>query len=93
MLDIIVYHSVWDFKMEIESKSMGIQGRIINIDGVIGEVDIDGIICETSLSFVPNIAIGDYCLVHAGFALKKIAKGCNTTEDYYGNISCSRRAD
>lgn len=64
---------------------MRIQGRIINIDGVIGEVDINGIICETSLSFVPNIAIGDYCLVHAGFALKKI-----DTEEYYGNISCSR---
>jgi hydrogenase maturation factor len=57
--------------LEIGSKSMGIHGRIVKINGVIGEINVDGIICETSLLFVPNIAVGDYCLVQNGIALKR----------------------
>ncbi len=68
------------------SKLMGIQGKIVKINGVIGEIDIDGIIWETSLLFVPNIAIGDYCLIHNGFALKKI-DGEDVVESLKGSYS------
>jgi hydrogenase maturation factor len=72
--------------LEIGSKSMGIHGRIVKINGVIGEINVDGIICETSLLFVPNIAVGDYCLVQNGIALKKVAKE-DVVESFKGNYS------
>jgi hydrogenase expression/formation protein HypC len=35
-------------------------------------VDFGGILKEISLAFVPDAAVGDYVLVHVGFAISKI---------------------
>lgn len=37
-----------------------------------GRVSFGGIIKEVNLSLVPEVAIGDYLLVHAGFAISTI---------------------
>jgi hydrogenase expression/formation protein HypC len=34
-----------------------------------GQVDFSGIVKEISLAYVPEAQIGDYVIVHAGFAL------------------------
>jgi hydrogenase expression/formation protein HypC len=38
----------------------------------IGRVDFGGIIKEVDLAFVPEANIGDYVVVHVGYALAKI---------------------
>lgn len=37
-----------------------------------GKIDFDGITKEICLSYVPDIKVGDYALVHVGFAMQKL---------------------
>jgi hydrogenase assembly chaperone HypC/HupF len=53
---------------------MGTIGKVIKIDEFVAEVEINGVIREVSISFVPEIKVGDYCIVHAGFILRKVGK-------------------
>ena len=39
-----------------------------------GTVDFGGVRREVCLAFVPEAALGDYVLVHAGFALNKVTE-------------------
>lgn len=38
----------------------------------IGRINYGGIIKEASLAYVPEAAIGDYVIVHVGFALSRM---------------------
>ncbi|EIC28976.1 MULTISPECIES: HypC/HybG/HupF family hydrogenase formation chaperone [Methylomicrobium] len=40
-----------------------------------GRVDFSGIVKEISLAYVPEAQIGDYVIVHAGFALSLLGPG------------------
>ena len=55
---------------------LGIPGRVTEITGegvtMTGKVDFDGIIKEVSLAYVPDISIGDYTIVHVGFAITQL---------------------
>lgn len=52
---------------------LAIPGKIVSIDeGGLANVDIMGIERQTSLDLVPDAKIGDYVLVHAGFAIEII---------------------
>jgi hydrogenase expression/formation protein HypC len=55
---------------------LAIPGRVIETfrehDTLMGKVDFDGIVKKVCLEHVPDIAIGDYALVHVGFALSRI---------------------
>lgn len=37
-----------------------------------GKVDFSGIVKQASLAYVPEVQIGDYVIVHVGFALSKV---------------------
>ena len=59
---------------------LALPGRVVSIknSGTIirtGTVDFGGIRKEVNLSFVPEADIGDYVLVHVGFALNTIDEG------------------
>ena len=55
---------------------LAIPGKITEVyekDSVrMGKVDFDGITKEICLEYVPEIAVGDYTIVHVGFALQKL---------------------
>ena len=55
---------------------LGIPGKIIEIyeqNGLkMGRVDFGGVVRETCLAYVPDAQIGDYTIVHVGFALNLI---------------------
>lgn len=55
---------------------LGIPGKIVEVyeqDGTrMGKVDFDGIVKEICLSFVPEAEVGDYAIVHVGFAITKV---------------------
>ena len=53
---------------------LAIPGRIENITGEdplrrFGTIDFGGVMKEVSLAFVPAAKIGDYVVIHVGFAL------------------------
>ena len=37
-----------------------------------GKVDFGGIVKDINLAYVPDAAVGDYVIVHVGFALSKV---------------------
>ena len=56
---------------------LAIPGKIESIEGRdpltrMGRVNFGGILKEASLAFVPEAKIGDYVIVHVGFALSKL---------------------
>ncbi|MCK9902181.1 hydrogenase assembly protein HypC [Parafrankia colletiae] len=55
---------------------LGIPGRIVatvDVAGLLmGTVDFDGITREVCLAYVPDARIGDYVIVHVGFALNLV---------------------
>jgi hydrogenase expression/formation protein HypC len=55
---------------------LAIPGKVEEIlsegDLRIGRVNFGGVVKRVCLDFVPEIAVGDYTIVHVGFALEKI---------------------
>ena len=52
---------------------LAIPGKIVSIaEGGLASVDIMGIERETSLDLVPDAKVGNYVLVHAGFAIEVV---------------------
>ncbi len=63
---------------------LGIPGKIIKIydssHADYADVDFGGVIKKINVSMVENLKIGDYVLVHAGFAIEILsAKDANET--------------
>jgi len=46
--------------------------RLVRRDGDIGLLELDGIQREVSLALLQDSELGDYLLVHAGFAIGKV---------------------
>jgi hydrogenase expression/formation protein HypC len=56
---------------------LAIPGKVVSISGDesltrMGKIDFSGIVKEASLAYVPEVRIGDYVIVHVGFALSKV---------------------
>ena len=56
---------------------LAIPGKIASISGDdplmrTGKVDFGGILKEVSLAYVPEAKVGDYVIVHVGFALSRV---------------------
>jgi hydrogenase expression/formation protein HypC len=59
----------------IEAMCLGIPGRIVGMtdDGLrMGLVDFGGIRREVCLAYEPDAAVGDYVIVHVGFAISRV---------------------
>lgn len=57
---------------------LGIPGKIIEIydsnNLKMGKVDFNGVTREVCLAYVPEAEIGDYTIIHVGFALNLISE-------------------
>ncbi len=51
---------------------LAIPSKIIKIKDDIGTIDVDGVQRKASLLLLEDAEIGDYVIVHAGFAIHKI---------------------
>ncbi|RMG45248.1 MAG: HypC/HybG/HupF family hydrogenase formation chaperone [Acidobacteria bacterium] len=54
---------------------LGVPGRIVAVDREderLARVDFGGAASDVRLDFVPEAGIGDYVIVHAGFALTRL---------------------
>ena len=51
---------------------LAIPSKIVKIENTIGTIDAGGVKKEISLLLLENARIGDYVIVHAGFAIHKI---------------------
>ena len=46
--------------------------RLIHKTGVQGRVETGGVARDVGLDFLPDANVGDYVLVHAGFAIQRL---------------------
>jgi len=57
---------------------LGVPGKIVEIeenDGLkMAKVDFGGIFREACLDYVPEAKIGDYCVIHVGFAISLLSE-------------------
>jgi hydrogenase expression/formation protein HypC len=51
---------------------LAIPSKIVRIENSMATIDVDGVQREASLLLLEDAAIGDYVIVHAGFAIQKI---------------------
>ena len=56
---------------------LGVPGKIVRVDesalGVpTGRVDFGGVSREVCLAYVPDARVGDYVIVHVGFAISRV---------------------
>lgn len=51
---------------------LAIPSKIVEIDDNIGTIDVDGVKRKASLLLLEEAKVGDYVIVHAGFAIHKI---------------------
>ncbi|OZB58758.1 MAG: hydrogenase assembly protein HupF [Thiomonas sp. 13-66-29] len=51
---------------------LAIPARIAQVNGDQGVVDMGGVRKNVSLALLDEVAIGDYVIVHVGFALSKL---------------------
>jgi hydrogenase expression/formation protein HypC len=56
---------------------LAIPGKLASISGDdpltrCGKVDFGGVLKEVSLAYVPEARVGDYLIVHVGFALSRV---------------------
>lgn len=55
---------------------LAVPGKLMSISGEgfnrTGKVSFGGVLKEVSLAYVPEAQVGDYIIVHVGFALSKV---------------------
>lgn len=51
---------------------LAIPSKIIRVDKDIATVDVSGVRREASIVLVEDVQVGDYVIVHAGYAIQKI---------------------
>ncbi|HEY47821.1 MAG: hydrogenase assembly protein HypC [Anaerolineae bacterium SM23_ 63] len=57
---------------------LGVPGKILEIYKIeslkMGKVDFGGVVREACLEYVPEAEIGDYVVVHVGFAISLVSE-------------------
>lgn len=55
---------------------LAVPGKLISVEGEdlnrTGRVSFGGVVKEVSLAYVPEAQVGDYVIVHVGFALSMV---------------------
>ena len=61
---------------KVVAMCLAIPGKVVEIfnegDLRMGRVDFGGVVKRVCLDYVPEVGVGDYTIVHVGFALSKI---------------------
>ncbi len=53
---------------------LAIPGEIINIEGRHATVDFGGAISKVNATFLSDLKVGDYVIVHVGYAIQKMSR-------------------
>jgi hydrogenase expression/formation protein HypC len=51
---------------------LAIPMKVIEAEGQFGKVEVEGVKRKVSFQLLPDVEVGDYVLIHAGFAIERI---------------------
>lgn len=67
---------------------LAIPAKVVTMDGSIAKVDMMGNERVVSVDLVPEVTVGNYVLIHAGFAIEIIDdESAHETEELWGEIA------
>ena len=74
---------------------LGIPGKVTEVYEThnirMGKVDFGGVKKDICLAYVPEIEVGDYTLVHVGFAISKVdEKSAQESREFRGDVPLVR---
>lgn len=74
---------------------LAVPSKIIDIQDSLARVDVDGVVREASLLILDDVKIGDYVIVHAGFAISKLDEqaALQTLADMRSMLAADRARD
>jgi hydrogenase expression/formation protein HypC len=63
---------------ERDTMCLGVPGKIVQVYDAgglkMGKVDFGGVTREACLSYVPDVQVGDYTVIHVGFAISRLSE-------------------
>ena len=67
---------------------LGVPGKIVEINDLVARVDFWGVSRDVALQIVDEpVSVGDYVLVHVGFAIRRIApEDIEQTLEFYREL-------
>lgn len=51
---------------------LAVPGLVVGLEGRVGRVAFGGVESSVQMDLVPEVQVGDYVLVHAGFAIERM---------------------
>jgi hydrogenase expression/formation protein HypC len=51
---------------------LSVPGKVVEIQDNMAKVEVGGLLRDASMDICPDAAVGDYVLIHAGFAIQKL---------------------
>ena len=76
---------------------LAVPGRVLNIEGDqlrMATVSFGGVTKSVSLALVPEAGVGDYVIVHVGFAISKLdEEAARRTLQTYADLAASGSVD
>jgi hydrogenase expression/formation protein HypC len=51
---------------------LSVPGKVVEIQKSMAKVEVGGLVRDVSMDICPDAAVGDYVLIHAGFAIQKL---------------------
>lgn len=71
---------------------LAVPSKIIDIQDSFARIEVDGVVREASLLILDDVKIGDYVIVHAGFAISKLDEqaALQTLEDMRSILAADR---
>ena len=70
---------------------LGVPMRVCSINGPSARVELGGVTKEISTMLLPSAKVGDYVIVHAGFAIERIdEEAAQQTIDYLRQVGAAQ---
>ena len=60
---------------------LAVPAKLIEINEALGKIEVAGVTRDVSLMLLPEAKVGDYVLVHAGFAMQVVSEEDAATTD------------
>ena len=51
---------------------LAVPSKVIEINDAVAKVEVDGVVRDASIMLLEDVKLGDYVIVHAGFAISKL---------------------
>ena len=51
---------------------LSVPGKVVEIQNSMAKVEVGGVIREVSLAVCPDVEVGEYVLIHTGFAIQRL---------------------